>query len=164
MTSAQLTALKAAIVADSALNAFPNNSDGNFEVARQLNLPAAPGYWVWRTEVSRSEIYNTTSDVPSDWDWTIFKTQSVPEQGAWREMFMGDRADFSKPTLRLGIAKIFGAGNANNAHCLALGRRLAKRVEKVLKVAGTGTTADPATMGFEGSVDADTVGAARSSS
>ena len=75
-------------------------------------------------------------------------------------MFMGDRADFSKPNLRSGIAKIFGSGNANNTHCLAMGRRLAKRIEKLL-AAGSGTSGSPSIMAAEGSITLQQVQAAR---
>lgn len=160
LTAQQLTAVKAAVVADPVLNAFPNNSDGNFEVAARLNLPASPNYWVWRTAVARADIYNVTSDLPSDWDWTLYKNQGVAEQNAWVQMFMGDQADFSKANLRAGVAKIFGAGNANNAHVLAVARRLARRIEQILAT-GTGSTATPATMNAEGTITGDQVDLAR---
>lgn len=68
-------------------------------------------------------------------------------------MFMGDRADFSKPNLRAGIAAIFtSASAANAAHALAIAKRTANNVEKLFKTAGTGTTLDPATLGYEGSI------------
>lgn len=48
LTPAQLATLKADILADGALNAFPNNSDGAFEIAKAYNAVAAPDYFVWR--------------------------------------------------------------------------------------------------------------------
>jgi hypothetical protein len=45
-----------------------------------------------------------------------------------------------------------GAGAVNNrAHIVAMSRRLASRIEKLLAT-GTGTTGSPATMGFEGPI------------
>lgn len=163
LTSAQLQALKANIAASSDLLVFPNNDDGNFAIAALYNLTAVPDFWVWRSDVTRSNIYNDTSPDSTSWDWTIYKGQSVPEQGAWTQMFMGDRADFSKPNLRAGIAKIFGAGNANNAHCLSIGRRQARRIEKLLIAGGAGTPVAPATMAFEGLITPSQISDARNS-
>lgn len=165
LTSQQLAALKADIAADPVLAAKPNNSDGNFDIAKAYNLPAAVDFWVWRTEVARAEIYNLTSGDGTNWNWTTYKNQAVAEQNAWVQMFMGDRADFSKANLRAGIAAIFtgsAQATAQRDHCLVMGRRKATRSEKLF-ASGTGSTASPATMGFEGVLSIDDVEAARNS-
>ena len=160
MSTAQLQTLKAAIDGDPTLSAQPMNSDGAFEIARALNLTATPDFWVWRTEVPRSAIYNETSGDATTWSWTIYKAQAVAEQNAWVQMFMGDRADFSKPNLRAGVTAIFGGANANTLHALAIARRKATRAEKILAT-GTGSTGSPAVMSFEGSLTYPEVEAAR---
>lgn len=162
LTTAQLQAIKADIVANSDLNSNANNDDGNFAIAALYNLIAVPDFLVWRTDVSRSNIYNDVSPDGTSWDWTIYKGQSVTEQGAWVQMFMGDRADFSKVNLRAGIAKIFGVANANNVHCISTGRRQASRIEKLLAT-GTGSIASPATMKGEGLIIGQQVSTARNS-
>lgn len=162
MTPAQLAILKAAIVADATLNAFPANSDGAFGIAAALNLPAVPDFWVWRTNVTRVEIYNAISPDATTWDWAIYKAQSVADQNAWTQMFMGDEANFSQPNLRAGIGKIFGVANVQTLHALAMGRRKATRIEKVLAV-GTGSAVVPAVMGFEGVLQYQDVEQARAS-
>lgn len=128
-------------------------TDGNLDgLAGLLNAQASPAFWVWRTNVQRREIYHSTGPEGTTFNWTIFKAQSVTEQGAWREMFMGDEADFSLQNLRAGIANIFSGSaqqNAQRDHCLAVGRRLASRIERLLAT-GTGSTASPGTMTFEG--------------
>src|SRR5512137_1725515 len=54
MTPAQKTTIKAAIVADSGLNAM--YQIGNLGgLADALNLPAAPAFTVWRTLVTKEE-------------------------------------------------------------------------------------------------------------
>lgn len=163
LTNAQKALLRDHINVSSDLNIFPNSNDGNIEVKNLLNLQASPDFYVWRTEVSRTEVYNSTSPEATTWNWTTYKNQGATEQNAWTQMFMGDRADFSKPNLRAGIAAIFAGSaqaNAQRDHCLAMGKRLAKRGEKVL-ASGTGSLATPATMTFEGNLTADDVESAR---
>lgn len=150
LTSAQKTALKAAIVADNTLNSKPNNPDGNVEIATALNQLASPDYWVWHPAVSRSTIYNETSDLPSSWDWSTYKAQAVAEQNAWVQMFMGDAADFGKVNLRSGVASVFSGSAAQNnqrAHVFANARRKATRAEKACAVA---VTSPPANTGNDG--------------
>lgn len=163
LTVAQLTTLKAAILADPILASQPMSSDGATTIAISLNALAVPDYWVWRTAVSRSEIYNLTSPDGTTWNWTTYKNQGVAEQNAWTQMFMGDVADFSKVNLRNGIGSIFtgsAQANAQTAHCLSMGRRLATRIEKLFAI-GTGTPASPAIMTFEGLIGYQDVTTAR---
>lgn len=151
LTTAQKEALKTNIQANSDTNQL--YIDGNLSgLADLYNAPASPAFWVRRTNVSRQEIYNNVSADGTSWDWTIYKGQGVAEQNAWTQMFMGDQADFSKPNLLAGIGKIFGISNVNTLHSLAIGRRQATRLEKLLST-GPGTTATPATMFFEGTID-----------
>ncbi len=129
------------------------NQDQATAVAGWYNQVATPAFVVWRTNVSRSEIYNKTSDEATTWDWSKYKAQSVTEQNAWTQMFMGDLADFSQANLRAGISNIFTSASAVNAtHAFAVGKRSATFLEKQL-AAGTGSLASPAVMGFEGSIN-----------
>lgn len=157
LSPAQRTALKADILANTdTLQAY---TDGNLEqLAALYNAPASPSFWVWRTSVSRADIYTRQNDLPvagaqtGFWDWTTYKNQGVAEQNAWTQMFMDDVANFSLVNVRDGIAKIFtgsAAANAQRDHCLAIGRRLSSRLEKLFAV-GTGSTVSPATMTVEG--------------
>lgn len=173
LTPAQLQAIKTDIAANTATVQFggeavqirnlPLNDDANFAIAAWYNGVAAPDFWVWRTNVSREEIYNSTSPDATTWNWTTYKNQAVAEQNAWVQMFMGDRANFSQPNLRAGIAAIFtgsAQANAQRDHCLAMGRRKATRAEKLLAT-GTGSSGTPATMGFEGNLSFGQVSQAR---
>lgn len=49
LTTTQKAALKAAILADGTLNANPNTSDGNYNLAVLLNQQASPDFTVWKT-------------------------------------------------------------------------------------------------------------------
>jgi hypothetical protein len=162
MTPQQLTTLKTAILADGTLAQHAANGAVGAIVAAFNDL-AAPDFYVWRTRVTRAEIYHQTSAELSTFNWQIFKAQSVSEQGAWREMFMGDQADFSLPNLRAGVANIFTGSaqqNAQRDHILAIAKRKAKRAEKLFadtSGGGTGAQATPATLTFEGEITAGDV-------
>ncbi len=161
LTQQQLQTLKADIAADPALASKPMTSGAALEIASAYNAPASPTYKVWRSAVSRVEIYNKTSEQATTWSWTFYKNQSAVEQNSWVQMFMGDQADFSQANLRAGIQVIFTAASAANAtHALAIGKRSATRGEKLF-AAGTGSVASPATMGFEGSITSEQVQQAR---
>ena len=56
LTTQQLTALKADILADPTLSAYPMDSDGAFAIAAAYSQPAAPGFYVWKTNVTNAEI------------------------------------------------------------------------------------------------------------
>lgn len=144
LTTAQVATLRADILADATLapKCTPYG-DGPYDIAAAYNAPAAPAYKVWRTSVSRVEIYNNTSDEGTTWSWTFYKNQSAVEQNAWVQMFMGDQADFSKANLRAGIAVIFTSASAVNAtHALAIGKRSATRAEKLF-ASGSGDDGQP---------------------
>lgn len=159
LTPAQKVTIKAAIQAAPAVNAFYVNGDLE-GLAGALNAEASPAFWAWRSDLTRADIYNKQNDLQVSgaqtgfWQWDIYKAQSVPEQNAWVQMFMGDVANMSQQNLRDGVGKIFtgsAAANAQRDHVLAIGRRKATFAEQALAT-GTGSTASPATMTFEGAV------------
>lgn len=183
LTAAQKTALKADIAANAntipagrpfagtAINAMPNSPDANFEIARWYSLlfPAVD-FWVWRSSVSKGELVNSVSPDGTTFNWVGngFITRSVGEQTAWKELFNGtNTVNPSLANVRQAFADIFsGTGNAasNRTHLLAVARRKANNIEKLLATAiGTGTTASPALAGYEGSVTGTQVEDARNS-
>lgn len=199
LTAAQYSALKTDILANTATipagqpwtNSFagvqvkdvPNTGDGNATVAGWYNQKASPDFFVWRSAVSRSEVYHTVSPDGTVWDWATFKGQTVPEQNSWTQMFMGDVAPFSNLSFRNGVFAVFSGSvpqNNQRAHIFAVGRRTALRIGKVLAVApvsaggvtvgpnngnttgsALGSAANPAVLGFEGVVTGDQIEAAR---
>lgn len=165
LTPAQKATLKAAIAADSQLNAFLNNTDGAFAIAAILNMTASPDYWVWRSKVTQEEAVGTTTEDGTVWSWTTYIGRSQGERDGWREMFADTGAiNPSKTNVRQGLADIFsGAGGATQrTHLLTVSRRRATRSEKLFST-GTGSTASPAVMGFEGSLSYQDVDDARNS-
>lgn len=177
LTLAQKQALKADINA-SEVAGEPNNDTGNAVILAAYNALASPDYWVWRTSVSRADVYNAQNDLTVSgaqtgfWSWTTYKNQGATEQNAWVQMFMGDLADFSKKNLRDGVTAIFtgsAQATAQRDHVLAIGRRLATRCEKLFSVdtpgsgAGRGTAADPDTLTLEGLLTLTNIEEARNS-
>ncbi len=163
LTTAQLTILKADILADPGLASQPQNSDGAFAIAAAYNLLAVPDYWVWRTSIPQSEIVGVMSIDGTVWSWSAYISRSQGERDGWREMFADTGAiNPSLANVRQGLADIFSgpSGVAQRAHLVAIGRRLATRAEKLFAT-GTGTTATPATMSVEGTLSYQDVLAAR---
>lgn len=174
LTSGQLAALKADINANQttivvggvsiAIKDLPNNPDVNVEIAAWYNLATA-AFWVWRSFVRDQDIYSQTSVDNTTWSWSIFIARSQGERDAWRQMVnMAGGLNPSLANVRAGVADIFsGAGGAaQRVHLLTIGRRLATNAEKLF-AAGTGDTANPATMGYEGPIIGGDITAARNS-
>jgi len=174
LSPAQLATLKTDINANTtqitvggvatAIKDLPNNGDVNVEIAAWYNLPTA-AFWVWRTFVRDQDIYSLASVDATTWSWSIFIARSQGERDAWRQMVnMAGGLNPSLVNVRAGVADIFsGAGGAaQRTHLLTIGRRLATNAEKLFST-GTGDTANPATMAFEGIVTGNDVTAARNS-
>ncbi len=155
MTPAQLTTLRAAIFASTnpAVVAARQSADDT-ALAALYNLPST--YVAWRTDVTRAQVYHGTSGEGTTWDWTKYISQSLSEQNAWVQIFMGDQANFALDNLRAGVDKIFsGAGSAaQRAHIAAIAKRKATEAEKVFATSGggVGTTQLPGKMTWEGTV------------
>lgn len=153
----QLQAIKAEIVAAPLLSAQPMTPDGAFAIAQELNKPAAPAFWVWRTDVSTYEIRSVLV-------WSEYDALSVSRQNAFQFLCSNGTVNAALLNVRQGIASIFaGPGQTGNRDALiAIAKRAATRAEKVLST-GTGSDASPATMGFEGLLTYQNVEAARAS-
>lgn len=178
MTPAQNAAIKADIAANADLNAFPNTSDGNSEIAALYNAPAVPDFYVWRTNVPTAEVFDqiiwanlTPIDVPDTTQaWMNRSLACQGKQFNLQTILTGrDKIDASKANIRAGFQDALtaipsGVGGANKqagwANLQTALSRKATRLEKLLAT-GTGTQATPATMGFEGSVNYGDIGAAR---
>lgn len=169
LTLAQLQTIKADIAANGDLNTIPNTADGNVAVAALYNVTASLDFWVWRTQVTRGEYVNATSQDGTTFNWTGagFITRSQGERDAFRELFNHTGSvNPSLPNVRQAFQDIFSGGTApapaNRTHMAAVSRRKASRVEKLL-ASGTGSTASPGLMGAEGPISGDDVQAARNS-
>lgn len=159
LTTAQIVILKAAIIADSTLNAQPRDGNGNGFIADAMNAIASPDFWVWKTVTTLHDIQNDPG-----WDWTRVDNLSVGKARIWEWMFdQVDSIPSSLANYRIGITSVWVGTAADllvQAAVLAVCRRKASRVEKLLAT-GTGSTAVPATMGFEGQISSSDVDAAR---
>ena len=171
LTLAQLQTLKAYLDA---------NLSGVFdeEAAAAMNVVASPDYYMWRSSVSRSEVYHQTSAEGTTWNWNTYKAQTQGEQGAWTQMFMGDVGPIGNLNFRQGIQSIFSGSAAQNTqrdHCFAAGKRKATVAEKLFAVAVTnppantgnntglarGNIGNPDNLGFEGKITQADVSQAR---
>ncbi len=146
LTAEQQQTLKAAILADPVLNAYPDTYDGAWEIARLPNAPSDPAKIVWKTNVSIDEIMR------NGMDWARVDNLSVGKARIWEWMGRLGTLDASRPNIRAGIDATWVGTAADLAvratvytHC----KRTATRAE-ALFATGTGTTESPATMGYEG--------------
>lgn len=159
LTPEQQATVKAYILADPVLAAYPNTSGGALIIADAMNAVASPSFVVWRTVVTDQEI------MLNGFDWTRVDNLSVGKARIWDWMFRFGSIDPSKTNIRAGIDATWTGTAADLAvraavylHC----KRSATIAEKLLAT-GTGSDAGPATMGFEGLLSADDVQQARES-
>lgn len=154
LTTAQLQILKADILAD------PQFA-GKFaeDIAHVYNIVVVPDWIVWKTAVIVDEIMR------NGMDWARVDNLSVGKARIWDWMGRLGQFDASKPNIRAGIDAAWVGTTADLAvramvytHC----KRAATRAEKLLST-GTGTTASPATMRFEGVLTYQHVEAAQQS-
>jgi hypothetical protein len=160
LTSAQNQTLKAAILADPTLNAFPNTDDGNFDLARKLSVELQPGpVIVWRNNIPIQQVGKAmlSADVAN----VTAANQSRLQTLAW---YAGGFFTGSADT-EAGFADVFSAGPAAGTRTLlhAVWRRSALRIEAILVASGAGTDASPSTMGYEGVITMPDVRTARNS-
>lgn len=144
LTTPQLQAIKAAIIADQTMSALPNNSDGAFTIAGLLNATASPEWVVWRTSVPADEI------MLNGFDWARVDNLSVGKARIWQWMFDNEARSInpSKANIRAGIDATW-VGTASDlavraavyVHC-----KMAATVAQKILSSGTGTTATPAIM------------------
>jgi hypothetical protein len=148
LTSAQLTALKNDIAADGTINTVPQTSDNADMIAGLYNQDASPTFWVWRTNVPSSEYTGNAGLV-----WTEVDNLTVGKARIfeWMTAQLTRNINAADPNVQSGIQEAFSASSTSRAHLLVLGRRPAKRIEKLLAT-GPGSTASPATMTFEGTL------------
>lgn len=166
LTLDQLATLKADIAADPSLAAIPNTHDENQRIADAYNAAATPDFFAWRTTVREAEYTNQASIQGTTWSWPAFIARSVGEQNGWARMFAPGSVNPSLANVRQGFADIF-SGTQNNApaqrtHLQNMSMRRATRAEKLFAT-GTGTTAAPAMLVFEGMVTYVDVDFARNS-
>lgn len=148
-TQAERDQLKTAILAEPSIQTCVlQGQDGC--VANWLNSEST--FVVWRTSVTKQEIYQTP-----DWDWTRVDNLTTGEARIWTEMFDNTNHSFnpSFAKVRAGIEEAW-KGTAQDETLKANSiypkcKRNATNAEKVFST-GTGTTLSPGTLTFEGRV------------
>ena len=159
LTLAQKQTLKADIIAASdaacvALEAAPTNSDLAFAVKDLYNATASPDYWVWKSRLGKHETVSETSVDATTFSFSQLIARTPQEQFGWQELWNSTlTCNPSQANVRQGFADVFSGAQAGpvaqRTHLLAMARRKATRVEKLLAT-GAGTTAAPSVMGYEG--------------
>jgi hypothetical protein len=152
LTNEQLLTLKADIAADPA---FANMFDA--EIAAAYNLPASPTWTVWKTSVT-----------PDEWTKAILETAGAGLQAdglaqtkiLWLTWAFERNINPSIPATRTTLEDWCGTQNTLKAAIATAQKRTATRAEKLFST-GTGSTASPATMTFEGRLTYQDVEAAK---
>lgn len=185
LTSEQNATLKAAIIADPALNAQPNNSDGAIAIANALNLYPVVDFLVWGTVVPTQTIINAIDGskyTPSDAaDGTATYTNRIlacqTKQISLQTLVQGrESIDASKSSIRAWLrdsviqcpagaaGALIAPGGASGVDALNACTRKATRVEQILST-GSATTGNTTAnlLGFEGAISYQDVETARNS-
>ena len=189
LTLAQYTTLKNYILNDPGLSTIPNNEDGDYAIAIELNNLASPQYDVWNTETPVTSIvdavdfskYTPNDTIPTDtqlnvdvWRaraqaatikrdnlWAILDVTNGTINAAKSNVRAGLRdAVISVPTGAGGAAT--APGGASGVNVLNACVRPAKLIEKVLAT-GQATTGSVTAnlMGYVGEISNSDVGVAR---
>lgn len=148
LTSAQYVALKSYILGDVNLAASVSAGD-HVGIAEYMNAPASPDFWCWKSSMSRAEIYGAMN-------WTTYIGRTVGERDAFNAILIDGSINPSMDNIRQAFVDIFSgvAASAVNQRAAlnAAAVRKAKRIEKLF-AQGTGSTAVPALLVFEGSIE-----------
>ena len=159
LTTQQLATLKAEILANPVLAAYPAGAASSYPIAAAFNELASPAFVVWKTDVSVDEIMR------NGMDWARVDNLSVGKARIWDWMTRLGAFNAAKENIRAGIDAAWVGTAADLAvratiytHC----KRSATAAERIFS-AGTGTNASPATLTFEGALSPDDVQQARES-
>lgn len=150
LTQSQMQTLKADIEADQSFASLPHNSDGAFAIAVAYQGQVTPDFFVWRTSITKDEVY------ANGFNWVEIDNVTEPKWRVWMALFdnSANSMNPSKTNVRAGINEVWkgtAAKLAVGAYVLGKCVRKANRLEKLLAT-GDGTEASPATMTHEGTV------------
>lgn len=155
LSQERLATLKADILADPILSVWAATGRMAQGIADAYNLDASPAWVVWRTNVSSDELYNA-----------IFETNGGLQLDALTASkrdslfkLIDRELNASIPAARANVDDYCGSQNNLKAALQAVQKRNATRAERLFST-GTGSTASPATMSFEGALTYQDVEAA----
>lgn len=140
MTPTQYQALKAAILADGALNGQSDEF-----IADALNQASNPNVDIWKPSIPVSEM---TSVI----DWAEYASITAAKQNAYLALTQGSVIDATKASVRAAFGSIF-SGQANTTAALtALAKRSATKFEALFTTSGVcavfGQTLTPQDVGI----------------
>lgn len=156
LTLAQLQALKADILANAGTleGKTPAEwwAEGNpSKVAAFYNQTATPDFIVWKPTLAISDVLdNFIAD-----DWTAMDNLTVGQDRIWVNLKEVGSLKPASSAHRAALTECWKGTAAKVAvkdRILNMGKRTANNVEKLLAT-GTGSQADPATMGHEGGIE-----------
>lgn len=154
LTSEQLAALQAAILANAAFAGW-NLATSAQEVASWYNQVASPAWVVWRTSVPSDELYNAIFE--SNGGLQLDALTASKRDSLFKLI---DRdLDASIAAARANVDDYCGSQANLKAALQASQKRNATYAERLFS-GGTGSTASPATMTFEGALTYQQVEAA----
>ena len=152
LTTAQTATVKAFILADATLGPKTSGPGTDYGfIADSMSSIAAPAFIVWKSNVS-------IGAVGDNFVGTELAGLTAANQTRLQTIaqFSPNGIDPSLADRRAFFDDIFSSAAATRAKLLALWKRSATRIEKVLAT-GTGSDAAPATMVYEGGVSINTV-------
>lgn len=173
LTPAQQATLKAFIEADPVLSLKPADAQGAYEIADALAVKANPAWYVYRTDMPKSEVQDgivyanmtPAQAVPATGDalqvWIAKNLLAQGKQFNLQNLLLGsDTINFALPNILSGFQDALTGlptksdGTNQQAGWTALQlkiSRTANLLEKLLAT-GTGSQASPGTMTFQGTV------------
>lgn len=118
------------------------------EIANAYNLPASPSWIVWKSSVQADEWNDAIMGTAGAATQLDALTASKRDALFWA---LERTLNPSNPATRAALDDFCGSQNTLKAAIQAVQKRSATRGEKLLAT-GTGSTASPATMRFEGAM------------
>jgi hypothetical protein len=168
LTAGQLTTLRTHILANTnlipagfpwsggfvglAVNAVPNNSDGNVAVAGWYNLTATAGdsqpfadsLNLWKPSVTITE-----ANTAINWSQNPAGATAADQTNSWlrwQSMYWSNVLDFTDNQVRSGVAAVWGSASASNTalKAVGVGRRAGTRFELLYAGANRGPNGNAA--------------------
>lgn len=151
LTAGQYATLKTYIESNATWMAYLHTADGAFQISDDLKAQSTS--FVWRSNLTETEITSSVSSEGTTWSWPLFISRSPGEQAGYARMFLTGVVDAGSANVRQGFVDIFsgGTGSAQRTHMAAIAKRPANLLEALFAV-GVGTLASPAVLVIEGSL------------
>ena len=122
------------------------------ELTRLYNL--ASTFYVWRTSITPAEYRDAIV-----WTEVDGLTTGKARIWEWITQNMTMAINTSSANVRQGLADAFAQNTTTRPNLLAIAKRFATVAESIFST-GTGTSGNPGTLGFEGTITTEDVGRA----